>query len=294
MKSKVALASVLSIALATMAFAQQNTFPSSGNVGIGTTSPTAALQIDGVYPHAGLMVSASAVTTQPGIVVVEDSTGDWLNQDNVGDFDILSNQQINLSANANGNATPQMSITNSGNVGIGTTTPAYPLDVVGIARAQAGVIYPDGNKQTTAWTGVLCGGDYAESVDVRGTKSRYEPGDVIVVDPGAPGKFLKSSDPYSTLVAGIYSTKPGVVGKRTPDPEKSKQEIPMAMVGIVPTKVSAENGAIKPGDLLVTSSRPGYAMKGTDRERIAGAILGKALGSLKSGTGTIEVLVTLQ
>jgi len=94
-------------------------------------------------------------------------------------------------------------------------------------------------------------------------------------------------------VLGIYSTKPGVTGRRQTTP-KNGDEVPMAMVGIVPTKVSTENGAIKPGDLLVTSSTPGYAMKATDRSKIAGAIIGKALGSLHSGTGTIEVGVTLQ
>jgi hypothetical protein len=66
------------------------------------------------------------------------------------------------------------------------------------------------------------------------------------------------------------------------------------MVGIVPTKVTAENGPIHRGDLLVTSSAAGYAMKGTDRERMLGAVIGKAMGNLDSGTGVIEVLVTLQ
>jgi hypothetical protein len=35
-------------------------------------------------------------------------------------------------------------------------------------------------------------------------------------------------------------------------------------------------------------------MKGTDRSLLTGAVIGKALGSLDSGTGVIEVLVTLQ
>jgi hypothetical protein len=68
----------------------------------------------------------------------------------------------------------------------------------------------------------------------------------------------------------------------------------MAMIGIVPTKVSAENGPIKRGDLLVTSSIPGYAMKGTDRSRLTGAVIGKALGNLDSGKGLIEAVITLQ
>ena len=68
----------------------------------------------------------------------------------------------------------------------------------------------------------------------------------------------------------------------------------MAMVGIVPTKVTAENGPIHRGDLLVSSSTAGFAMKGTDRTRLVGAVIGKAMGPLESGTGVIEVLVTLQ
>jgi hypothetical protein len=120
------------------------------------------------------------------------------------------------------------------------------------------------------------------------------PGDILVIDSGNPDGFAKSTRPYSTLVAGIYSTKPGVVGRKSTDPDKAKAEIPMAMVGIVPTKVSAENGPVKRGDLLVTSSTVGYAMNGTDHSQMIGTIVGKALGSLSSGTGVIDVLVTLQ
>jgi hypothetical protein len=115
----------------------------------------------------------------------------------------------------------------------------------------------------------------------------------LVIDPDVSGKFLKSAQAYSTAVSGIYSTKPGTVGRRQLTP-KSPDEVPMAMIGIVPTKVSAENGAIRRGDLLVTSSTVGYAMKGTDRSRLTGAVIGKALGNLDSGTGVIEAVVTLQ
>ena len=72
---------------------------------------------------------------------------------------------------------------------------------------------------------------------------------------------------------------------------KMIDEVPLAIIGIAPCKVSAENGAIKPGDLLVASSTPGHAMR--DGNPRPGTIIGKSLGSLERGTGVIKVLVTL-
>jgi hypothetical protein len=101
--------------------------------------------------------------------------------------------------------------------------------------------------------------------------------------------------PWKDKSVSKVCLKPGFVGRKHPagDPA-SADEVPMAMVGRVPTNVSTENGPIRVGDLLVASSTPGYAMRGTDHDRMLGAVIGKALGSLDSGTGVIEVLVALQ
>jgi hypothetical protein len=191
-----------------------------------------------------------------------------------------------------------LTVNQSGNVGIGTTTPTAKLEVDGnlklTAKSGASLIFPDGTTQSTAWNGVLCGGDYAESVAASGDRKSYEPGDVLVIAAASDsGDVEKSAEPYSTLVAGIYSTKPGLLGRRQPG-DKTAAELPMAMVGIVPAKASAENGPIRRGDLLVTAATPGRVMRATDRERMVGAIVGKALAPLDSGTGLIEVLVSLQ
>jgi hypothetical protein len=139
------------------------------------------------------------------------------------------------------------------------------------------------------------GADFAESVAVKGGAEHYVPGDLLVIDPSGERRLSLSQTPYSTLVAGIYSTQPGVVAStHRVDEALPKNEVPLAVVGIVPCKVTAENGSIIAGDLLVTSSSPGYAMKGTDRSRMFGAVVGKALEPLPEGTGVIQVLVTLQ
>ncbi len=139
------------------------------------------------------------------------------------------------------------------------------------------------------------GADFAESVAVLKDRSHYQPGDVLVIDRSGNRRLALAQEPYSTLVAGIYSTKPGVLATpHTMDDQALNHEVPLAIVGIVPCKVSAEHAAIHRGDLLVTSSIPGYAMKGMDRSRMLGAVLGKALEPLENGRGVIEVLVTLQ
>ena len=153
----------------------------------------------------------------------------------------------------------------------------------------------DGSGNAYGNTFNVGGADFAESVAVAQPKHTYEPGDTMIIDSGATRTMTRSSSAYSTLVAGIYSTKPGVLAKPSGmDDPRFADEIPLAIVGIVPCKVSAENGAIAPGDLLVTSSRPGHAMKGTDRARMLGAVVAKALQPLGTGTGVILVLVTLQ
>jgi hypothetical protein len=69
--------------------------------------------------------------------------------------------------------------------------------------------------------------------------------------------------------------------------------IQLTMSGVVPVKASAENGPIQPGDLLVSSSTPGYAMRAGPNPP-QGTVIGKALQALAEGLGLIQILATLQ
>ena len=65
-------------------------------------------------------------------------------------------------------------------------------------------------------------------------------------------------------------------------------------MGKVYCKVDARHSSIEIGDLLTTSSTKGHAMKAEDPMKAFGAVIGKALGSIKEGLGMIPVLVALQ
>jgi hypothetical protein len=281
----------------------------SGNVGIGTTDPQAILDVASGYsgqsgPIVGIQIDgpntpANANSAQDIKFGFAAAGSAHIRAYRGGSWDTYLQFLTNGVNQGSDSPQVQMTIDQAGNVGIGTTSPGAKFEVDGNVKLTSGsgasITFADGTVQSTAYTGVTCGGDYAESVNVAGVRASYEPGDVLVIGPDTGSDVVKSSEPYSTSVTGVYSTKPGVVGRRqTTDPKASKTEVPMAMIGIVPTKASAENGAIKRGDLLVTSSTPGYAMKGTDRSKMLGAVIGKALGNLDSGTGVIEAVITLQ
>ena len=68
----------------------------------------------------------------------------------------------------------------------------------------------------------------------------------------------------------------------------------LALVGIVPVKVSDEGGGIGLGDLLVPSSIPGLTMRSMDplADCSHTALVGKALEDMTDRQGMILVLLT--
>lgn len=129
--------------------------------------------------------------------------------------------------------------------------------------------------------------DFAEMLEAQ---PGLEPGDVLAI--GADGRLARSHAALQDNVAGVYSTAPGFVGGKPVD-GASDGHIPLAVVGIVPVKASAENGPIAPGDLLASAATPGHAMRANGQARV-GAVIGKALEPIATGTGRIRMLVVLQ
>jgi hypothetical protein len=147
---------------------------------------------------------------------------------------------------------------------------------------QGGSVWADGG-----FTGLCYATGFADVAEWVRVTEPVQPGDVLELDPTQPGSYRKARGTASTLVAGVVSTQPGMI-LGGPEPRSGTL---LALSGIVPVKVTNEGGPIQPGDLLVSSSTPGCAMRWDDAQSPSCSFIGKALGGFDGEYGTVVVLL---
>ena len=143
---------------------------------------------------------------------------------------------------------------------------------------------------------ILNNADLAEDFDLIDAHL-CDAGTVVVID--GEGALRQSDTAYDRRVAGVISGagdhRPAIVLDRQNGrgAVSDRQRGPIALSGKVFCKVDATFGAIAVGDLLTTSPTAGHAMRASDPTSGFGAVIGKALRPLASGTAMIPILVSL-
>jgi hypothetical protein len=307
---------------APLAYSHSGDFTISGKLGVGTDAPSFPLHVEGgaVRLVARFLSSEHPISMVATTTLGNNATFSMKGPGQEWRFEKIGTSfwQIKDVTASTGpfriyTGAPWGSITiaSSGSVGIGTLNPSATLEVHGSA-ANLLALYdpadPSGPKFTVSKTGTVLadgayysgtGGFHTGSADVAeriNTSEWVEAGCVVEIDPDHPGFFRKSSSPYSRKVAGIISTSPGVIlgnsfDEATDDWEDNRPVL--AIAGRVPVKVSTEGGTIAVGDLLVSSSVPGVAMKG-DPSVSVGTVVGKAMEPFEQVEGVIMAQVMLR
>jgi hypothetical protein len=251
----------------------------SGNLGINTTTPGSRLHVvgsmqapanSGTGTNGSFRIGATPTTNLVLDAGVDASSSvyTWLQSRNQTNYAL----NYDLALNPNG-----------GNVGIGTTAPISKLHVVGNANI----------------TGTLTAGTvnakYQDVAEWVHSSQELAAGTVVVLDSAKSNFVVASEQAYDTHVAGVISAQPGLTLG-----EAGEGKVLVATTGRVKVKVSAANGPIRIGDLLVTGDKQGFAMKsvpvkvGGARLHRPGTLIGKALEPMASGQGEILVLLSLQ
>lgn len=293
-----------------------------GNIGIGTTNPQGRLMVQDSATN-DFIITSNVINFGYNS---NENRGWWIN--NAGyQGGYTQFRDLNI-GDGKGN-TVAFFDGSSGNVGIGTPTPTAKLKVSNPETANNyNGLYID-NDELSAY-GLQIGGNGSFGIALEANPASYcwdqssettcslndyaemmefsempENSDVIIIDTENPGLLKISDKPYDRLAAGIASEDPAMVigsygitikGWEDGNREDGIVTYPLAISGRKRIKVSEENGKIQPGDMLVTSSEPGKAMKCNKEEyleKCVGAILGKAMTSIGED-GKVLALITLQ
>ena len=247
----------------------------TGNVGIGTASPQAKLEVAGSLKLTG---AGAGITFADGSVQTTASTGGPGGLSGAGTASFLP---LWTAPSALGDSVITQA---AGNVGINTISPQAKLHVGGDLKVTGSAVV-DGNIAAKYQ-------DVAEWVPAR---QQLAAGTVVVLDTTFNNTVAASHRAYDTHVAGVVSAQPGVILG-----EGGADKVLVATTGRVKVRVDATRRPIRIGDLLVTSGKSGVAMRSRPVKAGAvllhrpGTIIGKALEPLAKGEGEILVLLSLQ
>jgi hypothetical protein len=269
----------------------------SDKLGVGTSTAQTSLDVGGWAGMPGNVVGA--------VANIGGASGGDLFVGNAG----AGVARMRMSSNANqGFLQWNLYYTGSGYGSMDTTKPGYEIDLntnaIVFRRYGAGPVAPTnlltlGANGDLTSLGTVSGASviatYQDVAEWVPSTTDLTPGTVVVLNPEKNNEVMISGAEYDTAVAGVVSAQPGLIlGVAGAAKEM------VATTGRVKVRVDATSAPIAVGDLLVTSSKPGMAMKSQPIKMQGrsfhqpGTIIGKALEPLKEGQGEILVLLSMQ
>ena len=262
-----------------------------GNVGIGTTSIHNPQGWNKVLDILGTSHARLNVRSSGGVVTSIFSHDSWggargvIGTDSNHPLTFVTNYAHRMTLDTSGDIWLQGKIGTNGysptprTSGWGGGIHTWDIEAEGTIWSRSG--YQSGNRDLAE--------EYQSDMD------NIAPGDVVCLD-AVKDRIILSEKPNDSMILGVVSTAPGFL-LNIPRETDGIHLFPVALCGRVPCKVVDENGPIKRGDLLTSSSTPGHAMKsspvkiGKEEFFRPGTVIGKALGALESGSGEIEIFV---
>jgi hypothetical protein len=239
--------------LPTAVFSFETYVPTNPNLITGNTLNTFTTIHQGItLPNADTVTGVSAVTTNSGYLLWG-TAADTINARNVS----VANPNL-----SNINYYIPLSNITTGSVALVTSSSFY---------------YTNGVLNVTAASAF-----YADLAERYAADAAYDEGTVLVI--GGEKEVTVTTQFADTRVAGVVSKNPAYLMNK--DAGNNETHPAIALKGRVPCKVV---GYVKKGDLIVTSSTPGYGTAAASV--VAGAVIGKALGTQSEGFGIIEILI---
>ena len=246
----------------------------------------------------GLTVSGGGLTVT-GVSSITGATTITGNTTVTGTLAVSGTNNLTVGNNATVSGTLQnAAITSGGSTTAGTLTGQWTVAASGYIdlATNAATLYsttlnanhPGSSGQSgyiTGYWNVSSGSrltaTYADLAEYYEGDQDYEPGTVLVF--GGEKEVTTSTEMNDTRLAGVVTTNPAYVMNE----EQTGIKVCLALAGRVPCKVV---GRVKKGDMLTTSSTPGYAVKASNPT--IGAIIGKAIEDKDYGeAGVIQVAV---
>jgi len=144
----------------------------SGNVGIGTVTPTTPLQVQGGAAMTGGWNKNTTLSATYPVLIFNSNSTKWAG---IGyDHSEALRIWVNASSDDVNATTPLFNILNNGNVGVGTVTPGYKLEVNGTLGVSGNATFNGSNVSINS-DNIVVGNNTTDTVGISGN-TMYFPG----------------------------------------------------------------------------------------------------------------------